>query len=119
MANAIHNLETKWFTNDSGEHPALVMGLNLLDPDGLEAFLAEVLQKVTCQLMCSPPGTAHMTITIAGQVTAARFCEVWRRLSAGDPVLAHFMRQMRLADVLHIRGRELLDRQSLLDQGTP
>ena len=31
-----------------------------------------------------------------------------------DPILKHFMSLMILADVLHIRGREPLDRASLI-----
>jgi hypothetical protein len=55
-----------------------------------------------------------MTITLTGDMTAERFREMWSQRSAGDPILKAFMSMMVLADVLHIRGRELLDRASLL-----
>jgi hypothetical protein len=55
-----------------------------------------------------------MTITLAGYMTAARFRDLWMLRSAADPILKHFMSLMVRADALHIRGRELLDRASLL-----
>jgi hypothetical protein len=114
MANSIHNLDTQWFENDSGELPAVVMGLNILDPENAEAFLDSAVEKWKCQRMCSPPTTANMTITLAGNMTAARFRDLWLVRSAGDPILKHFMSLMVHADVLHIRGRELLDQASLI-----
>jgi hypothetical protein len=64
--------------------------------------------------MCSPPTTAHMTITIVGNMNAERFRDLWAQRSASDPILKVFMSKMVLADVLHIRGRELLDRASMI-----
>jgi hypothetical protein len=55
-----------------------------------------------------------MTITVAGNISAERFRDLWARRSASDPILKHFMSMMVHADVLHIRGRELLDRASLI-----
>jgi hypothetical protein len=55
-----------------------------------------------------------MTITLAGNMTAERFRDMWAQRAATDPILKAFMSMMVLADVLHIRGRELLDRASLL-----
>jgi hypothetical protein len=114
MPNSIHNLDTKWFENDSGEFPAVVMGLNILDPKDAEEFLDSVVEKWKCQRMCSPPTTANMTITLVGDMTAARFRDLWLVRSAGDPILKHFMSLMVHADVLHICGRELLDQASLI-----
>ena len=114
MSNSIHNLATKQFTNDSGEFPAIVMGLNILDMASADTFLDQVIEKFKNQRMCSPPHTANMTITIVGDMTAKEFCALWLRRSGNDPILKHFMSLMVLADVLHIRGRELLDRASLI-----
>jgi len=114
MPNAIHNLDTKWFRNDTGEFPAIVMGLDILDDETAESFLDHVVQQFKNQRMCSPPTTAHMTITIAGNMSAERFRDLWAQRSASDPILKQFMSMMVLADVLHIRGRELLDRASLI-----
>jgi hypothetical protein len=114
MPNSIHNLDTKWFRNDAGEFPAVVMGLNIFDEETAESFLDHVIEQFKSQRMCSPPTTAHMTITVAGNMSAERFRDMWVQRSAGDPILKHFMSMMVLADVLHIRGRELLDRASLI-----
>jgi len=77
------------------------MGLNILDPEHAEAFLDSVVEKWKCQRMCSPPTTANMTITLAGDMTAARFRDLWLLRSARDPILKHFMSLMVHADVLH------------------
>jgi hypothetical protein len=114
MPNLIHNLDTKIFRNDSGEFPAIVMGLDIPDADTAGAFLDHVIQQFKNQRMCSPPTTANMTITLTGKMTAERFRDMWTQRSATDPILMAFMSMMVLADVLHIRGRELLDRASLL-----
>jgi hypothetical protein len=114
MPNSIHNLDTKWYRNDAGEFPAIVMGLNIFDENNAESFLDHVIQQFKNQRMCSPPTTAHMTITLAGNMSAERFSDLWAQRSVSDPILKHFMSMMVLADVLHIRGRELLDRASLI-----
>jgi hypothetical protein len=113
MLNSIHNLETKWFKNDSGDFPAIVMGLNIQDRQAADSFLDHVIQQFKNQRMCSPPTTANMTITLAGEMTAEEFRTAWADRESKDPILKHFMSLMMLADVLHIRGRELLDRASL------
>ena len=114
MPNAIHNLDTKVFRNDTGEFPAIVMGLDIPDADTADSFLDHVTQQFKNQRMCSPPTTANMTITLTGALTAERFRDMWAQRSATDPILKAFMSMMVLADVLHIRGRDLLDRASLV-----
>jgi hypothetical protein len=114
MANSIHNLDTKIFENNTGTFPAIVMGLNILDSTDEVTFFDSVVEKWKCQRMSSPPETANMTITLVGYMTAARFRDLWMLRSGVDPVLKHFMSLMVHADVLHVRGRELLDRASLL-----
>ena len=114
MPNSIHNLATKVVRNDSGEFLAIMMGLNIPEIATLDAFLDHVVQQFKNQRMCSPPDMANMVITLAGEITAERFCSIWQQRTAGDPVLKHFMSMMVVADVLHIRGRDLLDRASLI-----
>jgi hypothetical protein len=114
MPNSIHNLATKQFRNDSGEFPAIVMGLDIHDLTSADAFLDHVIVQFKNQRMCSPPNTAHLTITIAGDMTAEEFRLHWLRRSDSDPILKHFMSLMVLADVLHIRRGELLDHASLI-----
>jgi hypothetical protein len=112
--NSIHNLDTKWFRNDTGEFPAIVMGLDIGDEETAGCFLDHVIEQFKSQRMCSPPTTAHMTTTVAGNMSAERFCDLWSQRCASDPILKQFMSMMVHADVLHIRGRELLDRASLI-----
>ncbi len=114
MPNSIHNLDTRLFKNESGEFPAIVMGLNVQDRQTVDSFLNHVVEQFKNQRMCSPPDTANMTITIAGEMTAEEFRTAWASHVSKDPILKHFMSLMVLADVLHIRGRELLDRASLI-----
>jgi hypothetical protein len=90
------------------------MGLDIPNGETAAAFLDHVIQQFKNQRMCSPPNTANMTITFAGNMTAEQFRDMWTQRYATDPVLKTFMSMMVLADVLHIRGRELLDRASLL-----
>ena len=91
-----------------------MMGLNIPDLSTAGTFLDHVIEQFKNQRMCSPPQTANMTVTIAGEMTAEDFCTYWIGRAAQDPILRHFMSSMVLADVLHIRGRELLDRASLI-----
>jgi hypothetical protein len=113
-ANCIVNLGTKSFRNNSGEFPAIVMGLNILDMASKDAFLDEVVEKFKGQRMCSPPQTVNMTVTIAGDMVAAEFRSLWLHRCGRDPILKHFTSLMVLADVLHIQGNQLLDRASLI-----
>ncbi len=114
MPNSIHNLDTKVFQNGTGEFPAIVMGLDISDLESTDTFLEHVIQQFKNQRMCSPPNTVNMTITIAGDWSAERFCDMWTQRYDTDPILQAFMSMMTLADVLHIQGREVLDRASLL-----
>ena len=114
MGNTIHNLDTKFISNETGEFPAIVMGLNLLDVDQAESFLDHVTEQFKNQRMCSPPQTTNMTITLAGEMTAETFSIMWRQRATSDPILNHFMSTMVFADVFHIQGETLLDRASLI-----
>jgi hypothetical protein len=114
VRNSIHNLDTKWFRNDAGEFPAVVMGLDIGDEETAGPFLDHVIEQFKSQRMCSPPTTAHLTITIAGNMSAERFRNLWAQRSAGDPIVEQFLSIMVRADVLHIRGHELLDHASLI-----
>jgi hypothetical protein len=114
MPNSIHNLDTKLFRNQTGEFPAIVMGLDIPDAQTTDSFLDHVVEKFKNQRMCSPPTTANMSITLTGALTAEQFRDMWAQRSASDPILKAFMSMMVVADVLHIRGRELLDRASLV-----
>ena len=64
MPNAIHNLDTKMMQNETGEFPAIAMGLDILDADTADPSLDHVVEQFKMQRMCSPPETANMVITI-------------------------------------------------------
>ena len=114
MSNSIHNIATQWCESDSGALPWVVMGLNIFDVSTADAFLDFAFEQFKNQRMCSPVDTAHMTVTLAGEMTAADFRTRWIDRCAADPILNHFTSLMVHADVLHIRGRVLLDRASLI-----
>jgi hypothetical protein len=114
MPNSIHNLDTKVFRNKSGEFPAIVMGLDIPDTETADSFLDHVVQQFKNRRMCSSPTTANMTKALSGPMTAERFRDLWTSRYSTDPILKTFMSMMVLADVLHIRGRELLDQASLI-----
>ena len=69
--NSIHNLDTKWFRNDAGEFPAIVMGLDIGDEETAGSFLDHVIEQFKSQRMCSPPKTAHMTITVGAPLATS------------------------------------------------
>jgi hypothetical protein len=95
----------------------IVMGPNIPDEETAGAFLDRVIEQLKSQRMCSPPvhqQTARMTITVAGNMSAERFRDLWVQRSASDPIVKRIMSMMVHADVLQIRGRELLDRASLI-----
>jgi hypothetical protein len=116
MQNSIHNIATQWCESDSGALPWIVMGLNIVDVSTVDAFLNLAFEQFKNQRMCSPVETAHMTVTIAGEMTAEDFRTRWIHRCASDPILKYFTSLMVHADVLHIRGRELLGKASLVSR---
>jgi FKBP-type peptidyl-prolyl cis-trans isomerase (trigger factor) len=116
MDNSIHNIETKWFENENGKFPAIVMGLNIFDEANFSSFLDHVLDQFKNQRMCSPEETSSMLVTIAGNITAEEFVKHWNESAKKDVVLGIFMSKMVKADVLHISKGEVLDTAALLLQ---
>ncbi len=98
--NTIANLKTMALQSPDGPVTAIVMGLNIPDLPGADAFIQEVAEKFKVQRMCSSPDTSVMLITIVGELPASHFVQRWRQLAADDKVLGHFMSQMRKSDVL-------------------
>lgn len=119
MENSIHNLDTKWYENETGEFPAIVMGLNVHDPDNLDRFMDEVVEKFKAHRTCSPPETAHMSITILGYLTSDEFKEHWNKQLSEDEILKVYMSQMSLADVQHFTKSDgefkVIDEISLIE----
>jgi hypothetical protein len=79
---------------------AVMIGVDINDSSTAESFIAEVAEQFKSQRMISPPGTNALMITLVGDLSAARFAERWRALTAADAMLGIFMSQMRRADVL-------------------
>ena len=115
MQNRIHNLATKVFRNETGEFPAIVLGIELHDPSAASRFFDDVIEQFKAQRMCSPPETANMVVTLTGSVAADEFRAHWIARCETDPALKYFTSLFVRADVLHIRGSEVLDQSSLID----
>jgi hypothetical protein len=98
--NTIANLKTMNLQSADDPVYAIVMGLNIREPESAEAFVQEVAEKFKAQRMCSPTDTSVMLITIIGELPLSCFVDRWRALVAEDKILNFFMSQMRKADVL-------------------
>ncbi len=115
--NTIANLKTMALESTNGPVTAIVMGLNIRDPQSADAFTQEVAEKFKVQRMCSSPDTGVMLITIVSEMPASHFVKRWRQLAADDKILGFFMSQMRKADV--VRGTvagQTLETVSLLHE---
>jgi hypothetical protein len=98
--NTIANLKTMKLQSADGPVTAIVMGLNIGEPQTVDAFVQEVAEKFKVQRMCSPPDTSVKLITIISEMSASSFVSRWRQLETDDKALRYFMSQMRKADVL-------------------
>lgn len=98
--NTIVNLKTVNLQSPDGPVTAIVMGLEIPEPQSADAFIREVAEKFKAQRMCSPPDTSIMVVTIVSEMPVSSFVSRWRQLEADDKVLEAFMSKMRRADVL-------------------
>src|SRR5262245_23803684 len=101
MANRIHNVTTQIAERNGGAFPMVVMGLDVDDLSGLDAFMEGVVDTFKRQRMCSPPETAGMFVTLIGDLTTDMFRDRWQAATQGDPILKAFMGLMTEATVLH------------------
>ena len=95
---------------------AVLVNLDIDEPETADGFIREVAKTFISQRMCSPPETDGMLITIIGDWPAARCVEVWKQIMDENKPLLFFMSQMRVADV--IRGNaagEQLEQVSLIE----
>lgn len=99
-ANTLAKIETVVLDGEDGPLTAIMVALNIVAPETAPAFIREVAETFKAHRMCSPPNTAGLLITIIGELSADAFTEQWRALVAEDAILAHFMGQMRVADVM-------------------
>lgn len=113
--NSVHNSATKSYQTDDGlEFPAVVLGLNIHCIKTYPKFMDEVIELFKNQRMCSPPETNHLTITIAGLIDSQTFVKDFRNYLKDDPILAQFISQMLMADVLQISNGKLLNKSSII-----
>lgn len=103
----------------SPEKPTYVVMLaaNVLDLGTLREFVGEMVEKVKMQRMMSPPTTTHLLVTVIGEgFTAATLKALWKETAANDEIVAFFLSQMLVADIVHagLNGTAS-DQVSLLD----
>lgn len=115
--NSLAKIETVELHDKDGQLTAIMVALNIAAPETTTAFIQEVAETFKKQRMCSPPNTAGLLVTIIGQLSAEAFAEQWRALVAKDAILAHFMGQMRVADVMQGTAQgKVVSSASLLGQ---
>jgi hypothetical protein len=115
--NTIANLKTMNLQSADGPVTAIVMGLNIRDPQAADAFIQEVAEKFKAQRMCSPPDTSMMLVTIVSEMPVVHFVKRWRQLATADKILSFFMSQMQKADVLRgVIAGETLEIASLIHE---
>lgn len=116
-ANALAKIESVVLNGENGPLTAAIVAFNIAVPKTAPAFIREVAESFIKRRMRSPPNTAGLLVTIIGQLLAAAFAEQWRTLVAEDSILAHFMGETRVADVMQgtAQGR-VLSSASLLSE---
>src|SRR5579883_2912338 len=100
--NFISDLRTVSLQRQNGPLTAIMIALNIPDPLTADAFIAEVAEIFKVQRRNSPAETRGLLFTIIGELPAAEFLQLWRKRVAEDSVLAGYMSQMQVIDV--IRG---------------
>lgn len=113
--NNLKQLKTIQRQTCDGPAYAILMALDLDDPDTAREFVHEMLEKFKMQWLIGPPQTTHLLVTLMGEVPANDFIQYWNEKLVIDPVLRTIMSLMRVADVW--RGSaagEMLEQETLL-----
>ncbi|MCB9135172.1 MAG: hypothetical protein H6636_07085 [Anaerolineales bacterium] len=113
--NNLKQLKTIQRQTCDGPAYAILMALDLYDPENAREFIHETLEKFKMQWMIGPPQTTHLLVTLIGEVPADDFIRYWNEKMINDPVLRTIMSLMRVADVW--RGSmtgEMLEQETLL-----
>lgn len=117
VANTLAKIETVELDGEGGPLTAIMVALNIANPARAKSFTRRVAEAFKAHRMCSPPETAGLLVTIIGKLSAERFAEHWRGLAAEDAILARFMGQMQLADVMQgTKSGRVLSSASLLSE---
>jgi hypothetical protein len=68
--NAVVEVATKEAQRDGETVPVVCVALDVHDAAGLQPFIKGAVEKFKLQRMLSPPTTAHLLITVVGNVSA-------------------------------------------------
>jgi len=98
--NAITELRTLNLDSADGPVAAILLGLKIGDPEDVDLFLRNVVERFKHQRTSSRSETNFLLVTIVGEMTAAQFAKEWLHLAAQDQVLGSIMSQMAKAEVL-------------------
>src|SRR5688572_15635530 len=101
MGNQVANIKTIALRGEGGSTHALMMGVDIADPQKLTEFIPEAASHFTSQMMLSPDTTYMMLITVIGDCTAEHFKTHWNQLRKEDPIIEHYMSTMVVADCIH------------------
>ena len=113
--NEVVQIKTEQLDDDEGTTHAMFVALRVSDPMSVEKFIKEVAQKALSHRMVSPPDTSMILFTITGELTAARFRQLWQRHVSPQTPMGVFMSRMRVADAIHgTSDGQVLDQCSLL-----
>jgi hypothetical protein len=98
--NAIADLKTEMLEGDGEPVPVIFVALDIHDAAQLRPFMNVVVEKFKLQRMISPPTTAHLLVTVVGDVTASAVKAAWQEVAAADQIATVFMSRMQVADVM-------------------
>jgi hypothetical protein len=99
---------------NEGGH-ALSLSLDIPEPARLLGFLEEVVHRFKAEHMEGPPDTRFLLITVAGDVAAEEFAQLWRTAIANELPARALVGTLHRADVVQgDEGGRTLGQASLL-----
>lgn len=114
--NSIAQIKIVEVDGPSGPANAMMVAVNIDDPQTAEAFVSQVAEEFKLHRMVAPPDTSLLLMTIIGGLSAERFAARWKAIEQEDEVVRAFMSRMLVADVIQgTSGGEQLSSVSLLD----
>src|SRR5262249_53793434 len=119
--NEIASMKTSALTDPKGRPVSAVMvGVNIDDPQRLDAFAVELTEKMLMQRMVSPPDTSILIVTAIGDFELRRFAPALRRALRASAPMTAFLSIMTRADLVHgTRDGQILGAVSLLPPKAP
>jgi hypothetical protein len=98
--NRLRSIETRQVDGPHGVASAIMIAVDVPEPDSAGKLVGEVVYGFKHQRICSPPDTEMMVITVTGPLSAVGFRDLWRAASKDDTVVGAFMSRMTTADVM-------------------